>query len=277
MPGFTDGFLQRMSEITPKPLEWIWERFIPLGNLSVLTGDSETAKSQVAVSIAAKVTKGLRPPSILSAKCEPASPGPFRPMSVLFVSMEDVVSQRFQPQLIAEGADLSKVFYLRESSASDDDAQTMTPDSPNSVSKRTRKRPAQEVQIHRELSRLAATLSQLKQEGQEVGFVVIDPLDWYLHPAKTRAYRENMIFQLGQLAQSSGATILLVATTSNEDRRTRKSKLDQELMQSPRAVLAITRSLEDPNQQLITSVKENYCKRGPGEWISIVNGVVQWN
>ena len=51
-----------MSEVDAKPVEWLWEGYIPRGALTILEGDPGLGKSQIACDIAARVTRGLPMP-----------------------------------------------------------------------------------------------------------------------------------------------------------------------------------------------------------------------
>jgi len=52
----------RMSEITPLPVEWVWEGLVPHRNLTLLTGDPGIGKSLVTLQVAAMVTRGVTNP-----------------------------------------------------------------------------------------------------------------------------------------------------------------------------------------------------------------------
>jgi AAA domain len=47
--------LTRMSEVTPRPVAWLWRSYLPLGKLVILDGDPSVGKSTLAVDFAAVV------------------------------------------------------------------------------------------------------------------------------------------------------------------------------------------------------------------------------
>ena len=51
-----------MSEVEAKPIEWLWEGYIPSGTLTILEGDPGLGKTQIACDLAARVTRGLGMP-----------------------------------------------------------------------------------------------------------------------------------------------------------------------------------------------------------------------
>jgi len=56
----------RMSEITPLPVEWVWEGLVPRRSLTLLTGDPGVGKSLVTLQVAAMVTRGVSKPRDLT-------------------------------------------------------------------------------------------------------------------------------------------------------------------------------------------------------------------
>ena len=56
----------RMSEVTPLPVEWVWEGLVPRRSLTLLTGDPGIGKSLVTLQVAAMVTRGVTNPRDLT-------------------------------------------------------------------------------------------------------------------------------------------------------------------------------------------------------------------
>jgi putative DNA primase/helicase len=50
--------LQRADQITAPKMAWLWPSMIPLGQLTMLAGEPKIGKSQIAIDIAARVTRG---------------------------------------------------------------------------------------------------------------------------------------------------------------------------------------------------------------------------
>jgi hypothetical protein len=55
----TNGFLMSLTDVEAKPLDWIWEPYLPCGAVAVLSGDPGVGKSFVALAISAAVTRGV--------------------------------------------------------------------------------------------------------------------------------------------------------------------------------------------------------------------------
>ncbi|MGA2614188.1 MAG: AAA family ATPase [Spirochaetia bacterium] len=99
--GFSSPRLitQRASEITTRPVDWLWENRIPLGEYSVLVGHPSSGKSTFAAALAAHVSAGIPFPD----GTEPAVG------DVLFLSAEESASKALVPRLRVAGATLERV------------------------------------------------------------------------------------------------------------------------------------------------------------------------
>ena len=58
-----DGF-KLMSDIPEEPVEWLWEGYIPLGELTILEGHPGTNKSSLTDDLAARLTQGKAMPCV---------------------------------------------------------------------------------------------------------------------------------------------------------------------------------------------------------------------
>ena len=98
----TDG-LTLLADIVEKPVEWIWDGRIPIGELTIIEGDPGTNKSSLCGALAACLTKGI---------AMPASKGRPRKGGALFLIGEDSIAKTVRPRLLAAGADLNKIAVL---------------------------------------------------------------------------------------------------------------------------------------------------------------------
>src|SRR5579862_2598949 len=64
--------LQRLSDVTAEPQEWLWLRVIPRGSITMITGEEGVGKSLLVTDFAASVTRGDRGPHNLSV-ADPAA------------------------------------------------------------------------------------------------------------------------------------------------------------------------------------------------------------
>ena len=92
------------ADVQMKPLQWLWENHLLRGALELTTGTKGMGKSQTQCSLAASTTNGCDWPD--------GTPGP-EPMNVIMVTAEDSLQQVVKPRLIAAGANLRRVHFLR--------------------------------------------------------------------------------------------------------------------------------------------------------------------
>lgn len=92
----------RASEVTIKPVEWLWRGRIPKGKLTIFDGDPDLGKSVVTIDVSARVSTGRAFPD--GAPCEAGN--------VLIVNVEDGIDDTIVPRLKAHGADLDRVWMF---------------------------------------------------------------------------------------------------------------------------------------------------------------------
>ena len=124
--GETSGHILA-SEIKPESMGWLWEPYLPAGEVAMLIGDGGLGKSLLMMDIASRITKGLPMPSHsttpASARSTEAATGMkeemkgayganVAPADVLYCTKENKASKVVVPRLIASGADLSRVHLL---------------------------------------------------------------------------------------------------------------------------------------------------------------------
>lgn len=142
-PAFAS--LLRLSEVEAEAIEWLWERWIPAGMLTILGGHGGDGKSTVMASIVAALTTGRPLPD----------GGATRPTSVLLLSAEDDVANAIRPRLDLHGADTSRVLSVQGTVRSDGDVRWF------------------------DLQRDVGVMQDAIEE-HGIGLVVIDPLSSYL-------------------------------------------------------------------------------------------------
>ena len=98
--------LQRVDELKPEPLAWLWQGRLALGKVAMLDGDPGLGKSLLALDLCARLSTGRPMPD--------GSPGPGAGVA-LVLNAEDGPEDTTRPRLEALGADLGRVFVLRPS------------------------------------------------------------------------------------------------------------------------------------------------------------------
>src|SRR2546421_333545 len=88
-----DGIVICAADVQPEPVTWLWQRRIPLGKLTLLSGDPGLGKSTLLLDLAARVTKKTPMPD----GSLPVRGG------VVVLSAEDGAADTIVPRLNAAG------------------------------------------------------------------------------------------------------------------------------------------------------------------------------
>jgi putative DNA primase/helicase len=103
MPRKSKPLAKVASAIKPKKADWIWAGRIAKGCVTVVVGDPGVAKSQIAVTLAAKVSKG---------GIWPCGGGSAPEGDVVMLIGEDDLAERTKPLLMAANANLGRVHLI---------------------------------------------------------------------------------------------------------------------------------------------------------------------
>jgi AAA domain len=93
----------RLSDVAPRPVEWLWQDRLASGTLSMLSGDPGAGKTWVALAIAAALSRGRAP--FTSEALEPCT--------VLYASTENAGSEVVCPRFAKLGGDAARLVLLR--------------------------------------------------------------------------------------------------------------------------------------------------------------------
>mgnify|MGYP003374187208 FL=1 len=104
-PTENSTFVELIQGSTVKPVNicWLWNQWLALGKLHLLAGEPGTNKTTTALAWAATITTaGIWPDGSRCAK----------PQNVIIWSNEDDVNDTLTPRLIANGANMDRVFFV---------------------------------------------------------------------------------------------------------------------------------------------------------------------
>jgi DNA repair protein RadA/Sms len=96
--------LQRVSDVDPKSVRWLWYPYLPAGQISILDGPGGVGKGLVATTLAAKISKAAMWPTT-----DIQAPNGI----VLWGETEDPLAEVIRPRLDAAEADVNNVFYCK--------------------------------------------------------------------------------------------------------------------------------------------------------------------
>src|SRR5437762_3142182 len=94
-----------ISQLTPRPVSWLWPGRLALGKLAILDGDPGLGKSLLALDLCARLSTGRPMPD------GSAGPGV---CNSLILNAEAGAADTIRPRLQALGADLERVFVLEQ-------------------------------------------------------------------------------------------------------------------------------------------------------------------
>lgn len=193
-PAQGAAVLVRASEIVMRSKDWLWEGHLLRGAQEISTGSPGLGKSQVQCSLVACVTTKKPWPD--------GAPGMTEPASVIMITAEDCLDQEVVPRLIAAGADLEKVHFLKCIKTDDKQRQFL-------------------------LSEDLETLKQCLAEIKDVGLITIDPITAYMG-GKVDAHKVTEVrSQLGPLKDFAEENNISVSTITHPPKSSSQRAIDQ--------------------------------------------------
>jgi putative DNA primase/helicase len=145
----------RAADVTPVAVDWIWEARLARGKITIAAGLPDVGKSQIGAYMAARITKR-----------EYWTVGALAPQGdVIVLASEDSIEDTWVPRLMAAGADLDRVHFVKMV-----------------IDERGKRRT---FNVQDDLDALGSKLSELDRPQ----LVIIDPITSYL--GKVDAHRTN--------------------------------------------------------------------------------------
>ena len=112
-----DVLLTCGADVQPEPIEWQWNGTIAAGKLHISSGAPGTGKTTIALSLAAIQSAGARWPDGTKATAA----------NIAIWSGEDDPADTLAPRLLAAGADMRRVFFVRETVSADGERRPFDP------------------------------------------------------------------------------------------------------------------------------------------------------
>lgn len=212
------GMARSYAEIPALPIDYLWQGWIPLGEVTLVGGDCGIGKGRWLADFTSRVSRG--------GDMLDLSPGLGYPGNVMLVTPEDDPSTSMAWRLRAHNADLANVFDMTE--------------------------------IDGDEFCLPSDLPKLRAEMLRVGnvkLVIIDPVSQVSEYALTanRTVRKKIWGPLRKLAKETGAAIVVMLhTVKNGDLQGSKGIQDV-----ARVILKITRDKDDQTIRRVSLFKAN--------------------
>jgi hypothetical protein len=225
--------IERVSDVPAFAVEWLWPGRIPLGRLTLLTGEPGICKSLVALDIAARVSTGAPWPDAPGQSREPAC--------ALVFSMEDDLHDTIKPRLMLAGADHQRTFVVEGI---------------------FNKPPYNDLRLTRRF-RVQEDINSLRQALKElwpVRLVVFDPITAYCGNGDGVAMSvvHSMLAPLIQLAAECRVAILCTTHLRGSSRKAvYQAAGNLSFTTAARAVWGLVHDPRDKTRRLMVPVKMN--------------------
>lgn len=247
------------SDVELKNVVWLWNKWIPQGNLTILAGRQGSGKSQWTAWLAARLSKGELKKG--PRKCHP-------PSDVLFASLEDAVSETIAPRLKGALANMKRVHIVTCVTRDGERDVLRLPRDVELIVRRAREVKAKLVVIdplnaalgggnnwdsYRDTD-VRAALAPLTQAAAENGFAVVA----VMHLKKSQE-NDAMMGVLGSVAYTAAARSVIVMgydkeSEAEEDRVLVHAKSNLGPLQiSKRLTIKPTRRVAKGGKTIITS------------------------
>lgn len=229
---------QRLADVEPRAVEWLWPGVIPLGKLTVLVGPPGVGKSSVARDLAARITVGG------------AGPGgePLELASVLYLAGEEDPGDTLRPAIDAAGGDARYVHVI-----------TDPPSMPEQA------------------DRLRAVIERLNAEGPPVRMLIVDTVADVLGRADDSKNVDvrRALQPLRQIAEDFRIAVVLVAHTRKAGGTTMAGRVmgSTAFAAFARSVVAVVRDPQaGKDGRLIAVVKSNLAEVDGRAWTVRLEG-----
>jgi hypothetical protein len=247
--------LADLVDLTPP---WLWPGRIPAAAITLLVGDPGQGKSVLTLDLAARVSAALPWPDGAPAE---------QPADVLLLAAEDSVAGAVRRRLIASGADLKHIHYLKSGQWSRH-CQKEAPAKPtNGPIYRHTTFGLHPSLVADALARDAFHLTEALDALPHCRLVIIDPLPAYLASFKPdeRDQLRHSLTPLMTLAERSGAAIVAV---THRDPALAASPTDARnplttLAAMARAIYLVDRVPGERRRRLLQTIKNNLADAAP--------------
>jgi len=250
--------VKRPDEFKPVEHTWLWENYIPTGDLSIIAGKGGSGKSTAVYGIGATVTiGGFLPDKYGKPTCK------VEPGTVLIYPGEDSPSASIIPRLQAAGYDPSNVKIIPGTQSSElvpygQEKETIYP-----------------VYLD-QLTLLARTFEKYRPR-----MVIFDPFQSFFPPGKDMNKGEHVrpiMLGLSRLAEQYKLAIVLIAHPPKAAQTSAAYGIagSHEFSSVPRAVLTVNGDPQDNNYAILSVVKLNHGRIPKSMRFSRVEGEFSW-
>ena len=243
---------QCASEISPKPIEWLWPGRLAKGKHTAVAGEPGDGKSQLSINVASTISK---------AGAWPCNEGRAPLGNVIIFSAEDGVDDTIVPRLLAAGADMERIHIVSAVVQTDGKG--------------------------RRTFNLQADLALLEKKILEIGdvaLVIIDPISSYM--GKTDSHKNSEVRgalePLSEMAERMKVAILSIthfskAGTGNTNKALHRFIGSIAFVGAPRAAFAVIQDADNEGRMLFLPAKNNMAPKPQGLAYRLLQTIVSDN
>jgi KaiC/GvpD/RAD55 family RecA-like ATPase len=226
--------LVRLSDVAPKAVSWLWEPYLPLEMITVLSGDPGVGKTFISLAIAAALTRGHGV----------VGEGISSPANVLYLTLENSAAHVLRPRFDAQGGDTSRLIVMRGTLYRDGDTEK------------------QDSLSLADVDQLESAISETHAR-----MVVIDPLQSFLG-AKVDLHRSNetrpVLDGILKLAERHSCAVLIVRHLSKGQggRPLYRGLGSIDITGAARSELFVAADPYDADRRIMAHAKSNLGKLG---------------
>ncbi|OWY70623.1 hypothetical protein B7486_13475 [cyanobacterium TDX16] len=241
--------LQRLSDVQPEAVSWLWPGRIPAGKISLIIGDPCVGKSFLLYDIASRVSTGRAWPDLLDGQYEPAD--------IVLLTAEDDLADTVRPRIDAAEGDPTRIVAI-----------TSVADGPTAQPRLLR--------LDRDIAKLEEVI-----KAHKARLLAIDPLSAYLGTADS--YRDTevrrVLAPLAEIAARHRVAVVAVMHLGKDASRSAMYRANGSIAftAAPRAVWAVGRSPEDEGRRVMACVKMNLAQAAPSLSYRIQDGGLYWD
>ena len=236
--------VQTGSEVEPKPVEFLWNPYLPIGEVTMVMAAGGVGKTFALCGIAAEMSRGRRPLNGLDS---------FEPVHTLFISAEDRASV-LRERLEKSGADLGFIHILDDAASV---GLSLAADS------------GQEL-----CGLIQATGARL---------VVLDPLHAFIGDIDINRVNmvRPVMHALAAVAKAADCSIVIVSHVSKRQSDGNANNMaigSVDLVNACRSVLRIAgdETGQNPNRRVLVQTKSNYAAYGASIAYEIADDGMRW-
>ncbi len=257
--------LVRFNHLTPSTPRWLWPSRLPIGALTLLTGDPDVGKSLVALDLAARITTASPWPDTPQTSTSdspdnaqrPAAPQ--KPADVLYLGSRFDFESVTLPRLISAGADPARFAAI----------ESITPANAD---------PSDPAPIPFRLHHHLPTLRDALRSCDNPALILIDSLWDYLPVCMSPDAFRLAVDGITRLAHEFNVAALAICHFNKQltSRALYRSAGSLALVTAARCVHLIARDPNNPSNNLLLTLKNNFAPAARGLAFSHQNNRIYW-